>query len=85
MTYRKLQFFYNVGFDQSINESNYWSDWDGTGTYPIDGNANVNDPFPLYESPGFPTINEFLPLPLFFFIFPLILIVRKLWNSRKKH
>ena len=77
--------FYNVWFDQSINEGNYWSDWDGTGTYPIDGNANVNDPFPLYESSGFPTINEFLALPLFFFIFPLVLIVRKLWNSRKKH
>lgn len=76
---------YNVWFDQSINEGNYWSDWDGTGTYPIDGNANVNDPFPLYESPGFPTIIEFLPLPRFFFIIPLVLIVRKPWSSRKKH
>ncbi len=38
-------------FDYSLNMGNYWSDWNGTGSYSIDGLANNTDPFPFIYIP----------------------------------
>ena len=45
----------NIWFDSTINEGNWWSDWTGSPSYPIDGSANSIDPFPLGE----PAVSEF--------------------------
>jgi parallel beta-helix repeat protein len=41
----------NVWFDNATNEGNYWSDWQGSGSYLIEGLASSSDPFPLSELP----------------------------------
>jgi len=37
----------NSWYDVSANEGNYWSNWDGSGGYPIAGGAGASDPYPL--------------------------------------
>jgi parallel beta-helix repeat protein len=36
----------NQWFNQKILEGNYWSDYNGTGSYPIAGVASAKDPYP---------------------------------------
>ena len=48
----------NVWYDTSLNEGNYWDDYSPIGSYPIDGTANSEDPYPLNEL-GVPYIDEF--------------------------
>ncbi|MBY9001784.1 MAG: right-handed parallel beta-helix repeat-containing protein, partial [Candidatus Heimdallarchaeota archaeon] len=36
----------NIWFDTITLEGNWWSDWAGVSSYPLDGEANNNDPFP---------------------------------------
>lgn len=43
----------NIWYKTSTNNGNYWSDWIGTGSYIIDGNAGAVDPYPL-STPIFP-------------------------------
>ena len=38
---------YNLWFDNSTKEGNYWSNWSGSGNYSIDGYSNAYDLFPL--------------------------------------
>ncbi|MEM3397380.1 MAG: NosD domain-containing protein [Thermoplasmata archaeon] len=45
-------------WDDGTN-GNYWSNWDGTGGYPIDGGANAEDRYP-YTSPVVPEDQNFL-------------------------
>ncbi|MHA1686441.1 MAG: NosD domain-containing protein [Candidatus Heimdallarchaeaceae archaeon] len=40
----------NTWYDPQTLEGNYWSDWNGTGVYAIDGPANSFDPYPLPSS-----------------------------------
>ncbi|MHA1685452.1 MAG: right-handed parallel beta-helix repeat-containing protein [Candidatus Heimdallarchaeaceae archaeon] len=42
----------NTWYDPLTLEGNYWSDWNGTGIYPIDGPANSFDPYPLPRPPS---------------------------------
>ncbi|MEM3396733.1 MAG: right-handed parallel beta-helix repeat-containing protein [Thermoplasmata archaeon] len=42
----------NYWYDNSVNEGNYWSNWDGNGNgtanaYPIDGGAGASDWYPM--------------------------------------
>ncbi len=37
----------NIWYDTSTNKGNFWSDWSGSGSYPIDGTAGSEDPYPL--------------------------------------
>ncbi|MFX1374222.1 MAG: NosD domain-containing protein [Promethearchaeota archaeon] len=37
---------YNIWYNESLNEGNYWSDWLGFDVYHIDGSAKSNDPYP---------------------------------------
>ncbi len=39
----------NTWYDSETQEGNYWSDWSGTGSYAIDGEANSVDLYPLGE------------------------------------
>jgi parallel beta-helix repeat protein len=43
--------FNNTWYDESTSEGNYWSDWDGSGAYSIDGLANSEDSYPLSAPP----------------------------------
>ena len=36
----------NQWFNQKVLEGNYWSDYNGTGSYPIVGTAEAKDPYP---------------------------------------
>jgi parallel beta-helix repeat protein len=36
----------NQWFNQKVLEGNYWSDYNGTGSYPIAGTAEAKDPYP---------------------------------------
>ena len=40
----------NIWYEKETKEGNYWSEWDSRKPYPIDGNANSTDPYPLKES-----------------------------------
>ena len=44
----------NVWYDIETNEGNWWNDWDGKPSYPIDGGEGSVDPFPLGE----PVVSE---------------------------
>jgi len=39
----------NSWYSHLLNEGNYWSNWNGTGAYPIEGWANNEDKYPLIE------------------------------------
>ena len=42
--------YVNRWYDPSTAQGNYWSDWVGYGPYPIDGNPEAFDFYPLAES-----------------------------------
>jgi len=37
----------NTWYDNAAKEGNYWSNWDGSGGYPIAGDAGAYDMYPL--------------------------------------
>lgn len=41
----------NVWFDNETKEGNYWSDWQGSGSYLIEGLASSSDQYPLNDLP----------------------------------
>ncbi|UCG04186.1 MAG: right-handed parallel beta-helix repeat-containing protein [Candidatus Heimdallarchaeota archaeon] len=41
----------NYWYDSDLAQGNYWSDWNGTGSYAIAGTANAIDIYPLSEPP----------------------------------
>ena len=41
----------NYWYYSELETGNYWSDWNGTGSYPIAGSANAVDIYPLREPP----------------------------------
>ncbi len=57
----------NIWFDTITLEGNWWSDWTGISPYPLDGDANNNDPYPQ----GPITISEFSTGILIIFILSL--------------
>ena len=42
--------FNNIWCEEEVQEGNYWSDWNKKKPYPIDGDANAIDPYPLNEN-----------------------------------
>ena len=40
----------NIWFGSLTLEGNYWSDWDGTSSYSIEGSASSVDPYPLNDT-----------------------------------
>ncbi len=38
---------YNRWYNETLQQGNYWSDWDGNGPYSIDGWTNPEDIYPL--------------------------------------
>ncbi|MEM4161113.1 MAG: hypothetical protein QW531_03945, partial [Thermoplasmata archaeon] len=72
----------NYWYDNTVNEGNYWSNWDGNGNgtanaYPIDGGAGASDWYPL----GNP-VAEFNSMPLFLLALASLLILARV---RKPH
>ena len=45
LDFNGICFWYNY----TLEEGNFWSDWDGSGNYEIAGPPGTNDPFPLSE------------------------------------
>jgi parallel beta-helix repeat protein len=41
----------NYWYYSDLEQGNYWSDWNGTGSYSIAGSANAVDLYPLSELP----------------------------------
>jgi parallel beta-helix repeat protein len=41
----------NYWYYLDLEQGNYWSDWNGTGSYSIPGSANAVDLYPLSEPP----------------------------------
>ncbi|MFX1506971.1 MAG: NosD domain-containing protein [Promethearchaeota archaeon] len=41
----------NYWYYSDLEQGNYWSDWNGTGSYSIAGSANAVDYYPLSEPP----------------------------------
>ncbi|MFX0114019.1 MAG: nitrous oxide reductase family maturation protein NosD [Candidatus Hodarchaeota archaeon] len=61
----------NFWFDNESKLGNYWSDWNGSGFYAIDGSARTSDQFPLNDLPFAPERIFWLfskPLKLDFFL-----------------
>ncbi|MEM4292718.1 MAG: right-handed parallel beta-helix repeat-containing protein [Thermoplasmata archaeon] len=67
----------NYWYDNSVNEGNYWSNWDHSGAYPIDGGAGASDPYPLVNP-----VAEFSSMPLFMLALASLLILARV---RKPH
>jgi len=44
---------HNIWYDSLNLEGNYWSDWNGTGSYSIDGYGGTVDLYPLEEPSDF--------------------------------
>ncbi|MEM3396400.1 MAG: NosD domain-containing protein [Thermoplasmata archaeon] len=67
----------NKWYDTATNQGNYWSNWDGTGTYPIAGSAGASDSGPLAQPVP---ISETTPLAVFFLLSGALAIL----SMRKK-
>lgn len=39
----------NSWYSHELKDGNYWSNWNGTGGYPIESWANNEDKYPLIE------------------------------------
>ncbi|MEJ2278740.1 MAG: NosD domain-containing protein [Candidatus Lokiarchaeota archaeon] len=61
---------YDLWYNESLKEGNYWSNWFGLGPYHIDGRANFIDLYPL-EKPVQATFTKY-PFP---FLGRIILII----------
>ena len=79
----------NTWYDIETNVGNYWSDWSGTGSYSIGGEADANDPFPQIELLNPPVISvpsnsdmQILVIVLVLAIVPLSMITRKRLKSK---
>lgn len=59
----------NIWYDEEGKHGNRWSDYEGRGTYPIDGPANAEDIYPLELS-----YNESAFIPLVTFLLSFISI-----------
>ncbi|MHA1684769.1 MAG: NosD domain-containing protein, partial [Candidatus Heimdallarchaeaceae archaeon] len=74
---------YTLWYDPEKLEGNYWSDYQGTGNYTINGYFYNFDPYPLSSPPIYknPTLYWYysfllLTLPLLFFIFSFLKTVK---------
>ncbi|MCX8173636.1 MAG: right-handed parallel beta-helix repeat-containing protein [Thermoplasmata archaeon] len=68
----------NKWYDAATNQGNYWSNWDGTGTYPIAGSAGATDSGPLSQPVP---ISETGTLPVFMVLFGLLGVLA-IWRKR---
>ncbi len=73
----------NFWYDTETSEGNYWSDYIGEGSYPIDGLSNSVDLYPLDEPVKFSTSETkmFFTFSLLIVIVPLLLL--KLFSRKR--
>ena len=64
-------------YDSRTHEGNYWSDWNGTGPYALDGSAHSFDLYPLSHSVTYHPFSFFdywFVDPLLFLFLPFLLL-----------
>lgn len=72
--------FYNLWYDETTLEGNYWDDWNGEGNYSILGTANSYDPYPLAK----PYSTEEASFPYYLFILTFISLTYIIQRKRKR-
>ena len=74
----------NMWYDDTTHEGNFWSDWNGEGSYPIDGSANAVDLYPLSD-PSVEPIPEFSIQQKLSFILSLFLfcMIFSYWKKKR--
>ncbi len=65
----------NFWYDSATQEGNYWSDWSGTGSYSIDGDADSVDLYPLDEPTVEYSVDSTTDENPFNFTFTLIIVI----------
>ncbi|MEM3567671.1 MAG: right-handed parallel beta-helix repeat-containing protein, partial [Thermoplasmata archaeon] len=73
----------NYWYDNTVNEGNYWSNWDGNGNgtanaYPIAG-GTASDWYPL----GSPVVAEFSAMPLFLLALGCVFVLARVRKQTK--
>jgi len=66
----------NTWYDASTKKGNYWNNWDSRKPYPIDGEANSTDPYPLDENLE-RIYYEFMYIPSIILMAIIFSIIRK--------
>jgi len=79
----------NYWYDSATQEGNYWSDWSGTGSYSIDGDADSVDLYPLDEPIEYTVVISTTDETQLFFTFTLLiavvpLILMKLFSRKRR-
>ncbi len=64
-------------YEELINEGNYWSEWRSKNPYPIDGNANSTDPYPLSKKLEKISYEIIMIIPSFFLMVAFYCTKRK--------
>ena len=72
--------FFNLWYDETTLEGNYWDDWNGEGNYSILGTANCYDPYPLAK----PYSTEEASFPYYLFILTFISLTYIIQRKRKR-
>ncbi len=67
----------NVWYDEKKKNGNYWSDWNETGSYFIDGSAKSTDPFPLSKIPKKIDFNFMILVSSIIFVTVLLKLKKK--------
>ncbi len=74
----------NVWYEIETEEGNYWNEWDSKKPYPIDGNANTTDPYPLNEELKRINYEFIMIIPSMIFTALLCNVMRKRKQKRLK-
>ena len=67
----------NLWYDAKKKKGNYWSDWNKTGSYSIDGSADSFDLYPLNKIPKKINFNYLM-------IFPAVILIAIIRKRYKK-
>ena len=74
----------NTWYSKELEEGNYWNEWDSKEPYPIDGDADTTDPYPLNENLDRISYEFIIFIPSIILIASLCSIIRKRKHKRMK-
>lgn len=74
----------NTWYNTTLNQGNYWQNWNGTGTYAIDGAAGVFDMYPLSDPYVPPVISEYVFISWFAVVFLTIIPGLVIYLKKRK-
>ena len=75
---------FNIWYNATLFEGNYWSNYVGPGIYDIDGPANSDDLYPLNAPLDIPFVSEFAVSSWFVLIFLLLIPASVVFVLNKK-